>query len=467
MNVALVGMNHQSAPLGVRERLSYQRHALPSAFAALGAAGLVQECVILSTCNRVEVYAVGGENPQQLCEELVLHISLFHKVPTSEFASMLYRKTGAEVVQHLFRVASSLDSMVIGEAQILGQVKEALRIAQDVGGAGPILSRLFEHALTTGKRVHSETGIGRGGFSIGHVAVELAARIFDDFAHAQILLLGAGKMSELAARHLLQNGVRFVVVANRTYERAVDMAARLGGRAIHFEEAFQGGVEQADIIISSTAAPHPILTKEKLLPVMRRRRGRPLFLIDIALPRDVAEDVNTLDNVFLYNLDDLQAYLQNQIRNREAEVARAESIVFEEAQRFLLWYRTREVTPVISAFRAHLEQIREEYLRIFGSRIAHLSEKDQQTILALTSAMMDRVAKDPIQRLKAAALKQENNSGLASTATDLPQALSELFGLQRPYEVGTASSSQEGVAPAEQSEGFMQKERSSISEIRP
>src|SRR5579875_1473034 len=237
MHIVLVGMNHQSAPLALRERLSYQKHALPAAFKALSTASSVHECVILSTCNRVEVYAAGSVPPTQLCEELIAHISRFHNIPTTEFASLLYRKTEEEAVHHLLRVACSLDSMVIGEAQILGQVREALRTAQSVGAAGPLLSRLFEHALTAGKRVHTETEIGRGGFSIGHVAVDLASRIFDDFTHAQILILGAGKMSELAARHLIQNGVRFVVVANRTYERARDMANRLGGQAIHFEEA--------------------------------------------------------------------------------------------------------------------------------------------------------------------------------------------------------------------------------------
>ncbi|CCW36048.1 glutamyl-tRNA reductase [Chthonomonas calidirosea] len=422
MPIVLVGMNHQSAPLALRERLSYQKHALPAAFKALSTASSVQECVILSTCNRVEVYAVGSVSPAQLCEELITHISRFHNVPATEFASLLYRKMEEEAVHHLLRVACSLDSMVIGEAQILGQVREALRTAQSVGAAGPLLSRLFEHALTAGKRVRTETEIGRGGFSIGHVAVELASRIFDDFTHAQILILGAGKMSELAARHLIQNGVRFVVVANRTYERARDMAHRLSGQAIHFEEAFETGLVQADIVISSTAAPHPILRKDNLLPIMRRRRGKPLFLIDIALPRDVAEDVNDLENVFVYNLDDLQAYLNEHIQNREAEIHRAEAIVDEERVRFLAWRKTREVTPAIGALRAHLEQIKQEYWQIFAPRLAHLPEKDRQTIRTMMDAMIDRVAKDPIQRLKTAAL--ENTSDY-----DLPRALCELFGI--------------------------------------
>lgn len=428
MQLAMVGMSHHSAPIAVRERLNYQEHDFPAAFAALAKASQLIETVILSTCNRVEVYAAGkADDPEHLFETIVHHLALFHNLPESEFSELLYKKANGEAVHHLFRVASGLDSIVLGEAQILGQVRHSLQIARHQNAAGNHLIRLFEQAISTGKRIQSETGLGRGGFSIGHAAVELAERIFDDFSHASILLLGAGKMSELTARHLVQSGVKLVVVANRTHHRAVSMAEKLGGEAIYYEEAFRSGLEKADIVISSTSAPHPIINRENLLPIVRRRKGKPLFLIDIALPRDVSPDVDTLNNVFLYNIDDLQDMVNEDAKTRKLEADKAHILVEEEAGRYLSWLRVRQVTPIVRDLRRQLENIRQEYLEIFLPRLSHLPEKDRKLIESLTEAMMDQVAIQPIMRLKQNAADSEDGQ---EPELDLMQAAKILFGLE-------------------------------------
>jgi glutamyl-tRNA reductase len=430
VQLALIGLSHHQAPIEVREKLSCPEHALPHALRALTACTGVREAVILSTCNRMELYLLVDDGGREgVLPILVRHLATHHNVPSHLFEPFLYNKHDQEAVAHLLRVSSGLDSLVLGEAQILGQVRHALRAALHAKAAGGTLEKLFNQALAAGKRVQNETGLGRGGFSIGHAAVDLAARIFDDVSRARVLILGAGKMSELTAKHLVRQGVKFVVVANRTYERAVSMAERLGGRAIHFEEAFRTELGQSDIVIASTASPHPILNRANLLPTLRQRRGKPLFLIDIAVPRDIDPDVNDLNNVFLYNIDDLQNYLAEYAQARASEVGRAENLVHEETARFMAWYRSREAAPVITAFRSHLDGIRSQYLEIFGSRLAHLSERDRRTVEAMVSAMMDQVARDPILRLKREAQGADEDEGDSAPTYDLLAATAEIFGL--------------------------------------
>jgi glutamyl-tRNA reductase len=431
VQLALIGLSHHRAPIEVREKLSCPEHTLPAALQALGMCAGVREAVILSTCNRMEIYLAMEEGGRDAhFNDLVRHLAAYHNVAASRFEPYLYRHHDQEAVAHLLRVASGLDSLVLGEAQILGQVRHALRVALEVQAAGGTLEKLFTQALAAGKRVQNETGLGRGGFSIGHAAVDLAGRIFDDVSRAHVLILGAGKMSELTAKHLVRQGVKFVVVANRTYERAVAMAERLGGRAIQFEEAFRTELAHSDIVIASTASPHPILRRENLLPALRQRRGKPLFLIDIAVPRDIDPDVNDLNNVFLYNIDDLQHYLAEYAQARASEAGRAESLVEEETTRFMTWYRSREAAPVITAFRSHLDGIRNQYLEIFSGRLAHLSDRDRRTIEAMAEAMMGQVAREPILRLK----REANGSreGSETPTYDLLTAAAEIFGLQPP-----------------------------------
>jgi glutamyl-tRNA reductase len=445
LQLVLVGLNHHSAPIAVRERLNCAEHALPEALAAAVACAGVREAVVLSTCNRMEVYAVvEADGAQTAHDTLCRYLSAYHNVPESAFLSHLFRLAGPEAASHLMRVAAGLDSLVLGEAQILGQVRAAFQAAQEAGTCGPILAALFQQALASGKRVRHETALGRGAFSIGRAAVDLAHSIFSDLSHAGVLILGAGKMSELTAKHLVSNGVRFVVVANRTYEKAVSMAAKLGGQAIQYD-SFMEALATADIVISSTAAPHPIIRRETLAPVLRKRRGKPLFLIDIAVPRDVDTDVNGLDNVFLYNIDDLEAVVAEEARGRVQEAEKAGAIASEEAAKFLAWFRTREAAPVITLLQERLARIREEELALLRSQLGSLSEREWKHIEAATRAMMNKVAREPILRLK-----RETSQAIEETASiqyDLMTAAREIFGLAQAAE--PASSAQDTAAEDE------------------
>ena len=428
MHLVLVGISHHEAPIELRERLSCAPHALNSALAHLAACPGVAEGVILSTCNRMEVYAaVHGANVEDAYHALTHHLAKFHQMPETTFAARLYCKSEAEAGAHLLRVAGGLDSLVLGEPQILGQVRTALKSAQSAQTSGALLSKLFTFALAAGKRIRTETGIGKGGFSIGHAAVGLAQRILDDFSRARVLILGAGKMSEVTAAHLQRNGVQFVVVANRTYEKAVSLAQRLGGQAIQYDQ-FLDEMTRADIVISSTAAPHPILRREMLAPVMKKRRGKPLFLIDIALPRDIDPDVNGLDNVYLRNIDDLQEYMAQDTRARASEVAQAEQIVTAEVAIFMSWLRQREAVPVIAQLRSHLDDMAQERLNILRARLGEVSPRDWQIIETQMRALMDQVALEPTRRLKRAMQETSNKAG-ETAGYGLLEATTELFGL--------------------------------------
>ncbi|MGH7377683.1 MAG: glutamyl-tRNA reductase, partial [Candidatus Methylomirabilales bacterium] len=300
MEILVVGLSHKTAPIELRERLHVPERDLAGPLQILGREPPILERVILSTCNRVEVYAVAEEvEPARQAIEALLG-SRVH-LPAAAIADHLYRHRAADAVRHAFRVAASLDSLVVGEPQILGQVKEAYQAAVAAGAVGPVLAALMERALRVGKRVRTETALGASPVSVASVAIELARQIFGTLAGRTVLLLGAGEMSEAAAQHLKEDGVSAILVSNRRYERAVELAGRLGGRAVRFDQ-FKEEVLSADIVIASTAAPHPILTRADVEQIIRARRQRPLFLIDIAVPRDIAADVNAIDNVYLYDI---------------------------------------------------------------------------------------------------------------------------------------------------------------------
>lgn len=428
MHLVLVGISHHEAPIELRERLNCAPSTLNSALAHLAACPGVAEGVILSTCNRMEVYAaIHGANVEDAYRALTHHLAQFHQIPEAAFAARLYCKSEAEAGAHLLRVAGGLDSLVLGEPQILGQVRDALKSAQSAQSSGPLVSKLFTFALEVGKRIRTETGIGKGGFSIGHAAVGLAQRILDDFSRARVLILGAGKMSEVTAAHLKRSGVQFVVVANRTYDKAVTLAQRLGGQAIQYDQ-FLDEMTRADIVIASTAAPHPILRREMLAPVMKKRRGKPLFLIDIALPRDIDPDVNGLENVYLRNIDDLQEYMAQDTRARASEVAAAEQIIASESVAFMSWLRQREAVPVIARLRSHLEDMTQERLNILRSRLGDITPRDWQIIETQMRALMDQAALEPTRRLKRAMQEARSETGTPAQY-DLLEATRELFGL--------------------------------------
>ena len=421
MHLVLVGLNHHTAPIEVRERLAFPEAGLRSAAATLRRQSGVHEAAILSTCNRCELYASVSSPADGAA--LSRFLSQYHSVPLGEFEAFLYRHTDAEAAAHLMRVAAGLDSLVLGEPQILKQVRDAFAAATEAQAIGPILNGLFRAAIATGKRARTETDIGRGGFSVGHAAVDLARSIFGSLRDAAILILGAGKMSELTARHLVAGGAGVVLVANRTHDKAQALASKLGGSAIRYDE-FPDRLVHADIVISSTAAPHHVVTRDLLLPVLRRRRGRPLFLIDIAVPRDIAPDVADLPNVFLYDLDDLEAVVADMARERAAEVARVEGIVAEEVARYMAWVRSLESAPLLEQLHRKHEQIRQAELARLRNQLGDLPDAAWERIEAATRSMLTRIARDPIRALKAAAAGDEPKGPM-----DLLTAARHLFGI--------------------------------------
>ncbi len=430
MHLVLVGLSHHIAPIAVRERVNCSESQLPHALLAASECPNIREVVILSTCNRMEIYAlVDALHLSDAYDPIVRHLAVHHRVPEAELKPYLYTLHDQETVLHLMRVTAGLDSLVLGEAQILGQVKAALRSAQAADTIGSTLTALFQQSISAGRRTQAETGLGKGAFSIGHAAVDLAGKVFGELSHASVLILGAGKMSEVTARHLRNSGVASVLVANRTFARAESLASKLGGRAIHYD-SFPDELRRADIVIASTAAPHPIITRATLAPVLRKRRGNPLILIDIAVPRDIDTDVLSLDNVFLYNIDDLQAVVAQEAQGRRSEVGHAETILDDECAKFQNWRRTREAAPIITLLRQKLDRIREEELVLLRSQLPGLTDREWQKVEAAFRSMSTKVAKEPILRLK-----REAGGGMPQGHTDaltydLLTATSEIFNLE-------------------------------------
>ncbi len=396
MHIVVVGLNHKVAPVEVRERLSIGQGELAEALTALQ--DHVQEGVILSTCNRTEVYGLTS-HPATGARALRTFFSQHRLLPLSEFDLYLYSHHEREAVRHLFRVAAGLDSMIVGEPQILGQVRTAFEAAEANGSTGPVLSALFRQAITAGKRVHTETEISRHAVSVSYAAVELARKIFGALPSRTALIIGAGEMAELALRTLVDNGVGQVLVANRTRQRAEELAAQFQGQAADLS-GLDGLLTRADIVISSTAAAGYVLTVPTVRAAMRARRNRPLFLIDIAVPRDIDPEVQRLENVFLYNVDDLEAVCQANLQERAKEAEKAGAIIEDETAKYEAWRNALGVVPTISALRAWAEEVRQAELSKAMSRMHGLSERDQNTVNALTIGIMNKMLHGPIVGLK-------------------------------------------------------------------
>jgi glutamyl-tRNA reductase len=422
LHLIVVGLNHRTAPIELREKLAFTEARLTSALEGLVASSDLREAVILSTCNRTEVYvrAAGHEEAQ---ESVIRYLTSYHAVRREEFAPHLYVYRDEEAVRHLFRVACGLDSLVLGEPQILHQVREAFSQASEVRTAGAFLNGLFRSAIFTGRRARAETNVGAGGFSIGHAAVDLSRSIFGDLRGASVLVLGAGKMSELTAKHLIANGVKVVFVANRTHERAQQLASRLGGTAIRYDQ-FPDTLAVSDIVISSTASPTPVLKRETVLPLLRKRRGRPLFLIDIAVPRDIEHSIADLDNVFLYDIDDLQNVVADMARERSSEVVQVESIIGQEVTAFETWWRSLTVAPVVTQIKRKHEAIRQEELARLRNQLPDLPESAWRNIEAALKSYMNKAHRDAVHKIK-----QVATSGPNGARFDLVEAARELFGL--------------------------------------
>jgi glutamyl-tRNA reductase len=333
MSVVVVGLSHRSAPVELRERFAFSEAKIPDALNALRAAGIADEAVILSTCNRVEIYAATRLDPARAFGDLKAFLTGFHAY-AGPLTNELYALREPQSLHHLFQVACGLDSMVLGETEILGQLKQAYEIARRHQHTGSRLNKAFQRAFHVAKHVRTETNIQRGSVSLASVAVELAGKIFSTLGEHEVMVVGAGDTSEKTARALLSRGARSVIVANRSFDRAQALAAALGGRAVSFDD-WANEFERVDIVISSTAAPHYLLDRARLAPLMKRRRNRPLLLIDIAVPRDIDPEVNFLENVYLYNVDDLQAIADDYLKQRQVEVARCEAIIAEKVK--TLW----------------------------------------------------------------------------------------------------------------------------------
>jgi glutamyl-tRNA reductase len=396
MKFFLAGLNHKTAPVALRERLAFDAAALPRALHELRRRPGVAEGLILSTCNRVEV-AVTAEDETD-CEATVTDF-LKSSGRVERIEPHLYRYEGRDAVHHLFRVAASLDSMVVGEPQILGQLKQAYAVAKAEGAVNGFLDTVLTRAFSVAKRVRSETEIGHSAVSVSYAAVELAREIFGSLEGKRVMLVGAGKMSELAARHLRRVGACQIYVTNRTRERAEQMARLFDGTLIDYS-AFQAALPEADIVITSSAAPHYILRREDMKRVIEARRNRPVFLIDIAVPRNIEPSVNELDNVFLYDIDDLHSVVQRNLQNRQAEAEQAERIIDEEVERLMLRLEARQVAPTIISLQEQLEQIRQGELQRVRAKLGPLTPQQEEAIEALTRGIINKVAHGPISEMR-------------------------------------------------------------------
>jgi glutamyl-tRNA reductase len=421
MTLALIGVNHKTAPIELRERIAIGREGLPEATRALAAVPGVLECMIVSTCNRVELLAAvdgAGREP-----DLVAFLDRHFALDPAELAPHLYVHRDRLAVRHLFRLAASLDSMVVGEPQILGQVKEAFAVARDCGAISGHLEPLLQSAFAAAKRVRSETEIGSHSVSIASVAVELARKIFGSLAGRTVFLVGAGKMSELAARHLVQQGAGAILVANRTLDRARDMAREMAERfpdrivphVVPFDQLHEAA-GQADIVITSTGASHPIFRPEHGQAFLHRRRNRPMFFIDIAVPRDVDPAMNKLEGLFVYDIDDLQAVAAAHLAERSRVAEDAESLVSAEVDRFLERQRAVSAAPAIVALQRQTEEIRQSELRRMQARLGSLTAEQAAAIEALTRGLVNKFLHQPMRALKQAA--RENDSARLEALCD-------------------------------------------------
>ncbi len=401
MNVILIGVNHRTAPVNIRERLNIPESRLPEAVAALLRREGIREALILSTCNRVEVLASAEDaaHAKAIVEQFLTDFLGFELAP---YQHCFYHYRQQEAVHHLFRVAASLDSMVLGEPQILGQLKRAFQLADEAGGLTGTLKEIVSQALAVAKRVRRETALGSAAVSISYAAVELAKKIFGSLEHKTIFIIGAGKMSELAARHLLRAGAGAIYVTNRTYERAVQLASAFHGTAVAFDQISEY-LAKADIVISSTGAPGYIVNRELAAKALAARRNRPMFFVDIAVPRDIDPRVHELDNTFVYNIDDLQQVVESNQKQREREAVWAEDIVNEEVGKTMRRLASRDLAPTIVALEDRLNAIREGEMERFGSRLTGLTVEQRQAIEALTRGFLNKILHGPISELKSGA----------------------------------------------------------------
>lgn len=399
LDIVLLGLNHKTAGVELRECLGFSSTEADQALRNFQESPVIREVFLLSTCNRVEILLTTPDAPAAV-DAAKAYLSESKNLPVADFESALYVHYGDDAVRHIFRVAASLDSMVVGEPQILGQIKEAYRAAVNKKTSGVILNRLLHKTFFVAKRVRTETGIGDHAVSISYAAIELGRKIFGTLEDKQVLLVGAGEMAELAVEHLIRHRAGRIHVANRTFERGVALAERFQGRAIRIEEV-PDALQEVDIIISSTGSPDFILRRDQVKQALRPRKNRPLFFIDIAVPRDIDPEINRLPNVYVYDIDDLAGVIEENVEDRHREARRAEGIIDEMVVRFRQWYGQLDIVPTIVTLREKLYGIADAELRkTLNQSLSHLSPEDGQAVRRMTNALVNKILHDPTLFLK-------------------------------------------------------------------
>lgn len=421
MHIVVAGLNYRTAPVSIREKFAFAEGDLPLALKELKETKSVMECVVVGTCNRTELYVAVDRQP--CAHYLRGFIEKWFGVPRGEYQEHLYVYENEKAIEHLFRVTSGLDSMVIGETQILGQVRDAFLLAQREKTTGVLFNTLFKQAVTMAKRAHFETGIGENPVSVSYAAVELGKRIFGSYAHKKVLIIGAGKMSELTVKHLYANGADKVTVVNRTLSRAQELADKFRGVASTMDR-LMAHLEEADIVISSTGAAGYVLTAEQVSCILQRRRSRPLFMIDIAVPRDLDPRLGEMPNVFLYDIDNLQSLVNSHLEERRKAAVQIEKMIREEMAAFEQWTKTLGVSPVIQALQTKAASIHEETMDSLMKKLPDLDEHELKVIRKLTKSIVNQMLRDPIVRIKEMAAERHGDDAL--------DMFTKIFALEEP-----------------------------------
>lgn len=419
LRVVVVGLSYRSSPVELRERFAFPQSKLEDALLQLHKKRNVEECLILSTCNRVEIYAV-SENVEDCVESIKGFLSEFHNVHIEDFSSHLYVSIGHMAIRHLFRVASGIDSMVIGEPQILGQVKQAYKIATLKQTVGLILNRLFHTAFFASKRIRAETKIGTQAVSVSYVAVELAKRIFDDLSRRSVMLIGSGDMAELAANHFIKSGIKDLFIASRKLENSRALAKRLNGNPITADEAYYL-LKDVDIVLTATGSAEFIIRQNHVREALKLRNNEPIFMIDIAVPRDIDPRVDELSNVYLYDIDDLRSVLDENMKSRRERAEKAEEIVLQVERQFLRWLNELKVVPTIVLLKRWLEDVKDKEVKKVFYQLEGLSDRERKIIQGLASGIIGKILHNPLKNLK-----KESSTSLGALYMDSIQQLFEL-----------------------------------------
>ncbi|MGR3177329.1 MAG: glutamyl-tRNA reductase [Candidatus Anammoxibacter sp.] len=420
MNLLVVGLNHKSAPVEIREKLAFSKSSITIALSQFSHRFPLTEVVILSTCNRVEIYVAESDNSVK-DEDVYDFLADFHGLEKSKFVEHWYHYTGSDAINHLFQVTSSLDSMVLGESQIIAQVKDAYAVAKKEECTDKVLNKLFQHALTVAKTIHTDSTIGQGKVSISSVAVEFAKRIFQDFDDKIVFIVGAGEMCELVLKSLCAQGIKTVMVTNRSYEKAESLANEYGGSAIKYD-LLNEYLPKADIVISSTASPHYVITPDDVKEGIKARRGNPMFLIDIAVPRDIDPEVGKMNNVYLYNIDDIHSVVNKNIGEREKELEECRIIIENEVKHFIVWLEETKIAPVVAQLRKQFHGVGEEELGRLKPKLKNVDDDDWNQVVYAMERTINKLLHQP-----AKVGKQEAKNGGGYKYVEI---IKKLFGVK-------------------------------------